>query len=128
VATGPFVVGVSDFRRRLASLIEEVGQGEHPLFITHHGIVTAVVISREQYHSWCPESEQGSHAGRREGRTGVELRRGACVRPGSSVRPDRRVWTQHGWLEFELAQVLAEQGVETELVWTEEGWWTDDEG
>jgi hypothetical protein len=50
------------------------------------------------------------------------------VRSGSSTRPARRVWTRYGWLDFELAQVLAEQGVETELIWTEEGWWTDDEG
>jgi hypothetical protein len=30
--------------------------------------------------------------------------------------------------DFEVAEVLAEQGVETELIWTEEGWLTDDDG
>jgi len=42
--------------------------------------------------------------------------------------PTRRIWTQYGLCVFEIAEVLAEQGVETELVWTDEGWLTDDEG
>jgi hypothetical protein len=30
--------------------------------------------------------------------------------------------------DFEVAEILAGQGIETELVWTDEGWLTDDEG
>jgi prevent-host-death family protein len=128
MATGPFVIGVSDFRRRLADHIDEVGSGGHPLFITHHGIVTAVLISREYYRSWCPESDQRTQAGRHGDEQQLEPRQRHRVRSGWSARPARRVWTRYGWLDFELAQVLADQGVETELIWTEEGWWTDDEG
>ena len=38
------------------------------------------------------------------------------------------IWTQFGRCHFEIAELLAEQGVETELIWTDEGWATDDEG
>jgi prevent-host-death family protein len=128
MAIGPFVVRVTDLRRRLADLIDQVARGEHPLFITQHGFVTAVLISREQYRAWCPDGTPCTPVSRRGDERELAPRRGAHPRPGSSVRPVRRVWTQYGWLEFDLAQVLAEQGVQTELVWTEEGWWTDDEG
>jgi|GEM_PF-2418533 len=43
---GPFVVTVSELRRRLATLIDEVDRGEHPIFITHYGQVCAVIVSR----------------------------------------------------------------------------------
>ncbi len=136
MAVGPFVVGVSELRRRLADLIEEVGGGEHPLFITQHGLVTAVLISRDQYRSWCPESEKRRHTEGEPRRIERDTRQPgvAPARPSaariqrSPVVPTRRVWTQYGWCDFEIAQVLAEQGVETELVFTDEGWLTDDEG
>ena len=128
MATGPFVASVSELRRRLAAFIEEVGRGEHPLFITQHGCITAVLISRELYHSWRPESERRDGGG---GRERVSRDRGAPPTrrsTRSSVLPERRVWTQYGWCDFVVAQVLAEQGVDTELILTEEGWMTDDEG
>lgn len=129
MAVGPFVVGVSELRRRLAALIDEVDGGQHPLFITHHGRVTAVLISPRQYHAWCPPEEQGRHAG--EGWPPIRMvtRKPPSRRAeGSTVLPTRRIWTQYGWCDFVSAQILAEQGVPTELIPTEEGWMTDDEG
>jgi prevent-host-death family protein len=129
VAVGPFVVAVSNLRKRLASHIDEVNRGKHPLFITHHGVVAAVLISRDEYRDLCPDVGRP----RRPGDTlqPVQLvpkkppsrRSGRCT-----VLPTRRVWTQYGWCDFEAAQVLAEQGVDTKLILTEEGWMTDDEG
>jgi prevent-host-death family protein len=129
VTVGPFVIGVSDLRRRLASLIDEVDRGGHPLFITHHGAVAAVLISREEYRALRPDDARPHHPGDGQrpvqpvARTPSSRHSGRCT-----VLPTRRVWTQYGWCDFEVAQVLAEQGVDTELVLTEEGWMTDDEG
>jgi prevent-host-death family protein len=135
VTVGPYVVSVSEFRRRLADLIEEVGRREQPLFIMQHGFVTAVLISPEQYRERSSAEEQGRRAlcgPERDGPpTAAQLapRRSTSQRqPDSTLMPTRGVWTQYGWLDFELAQVLAEQGVETELIPTDEGWLTDDEG
>jgi prevent-host-death family protein len=134
MAVGPLVVGVSEFRRRLADLIFQVERGEHPLFITQHGCVSAVLISRKQYDDWCPDAESRRHDGQ-PGRADSLQRPDGCAltgghrrRPGDAVVPTRKVWTQYGWCDFEVAQVLAEQGVDTELVPTDEGWFTDDEG
>jgi prevent-host-death family protein len=146
MAVGPLVVGVSELRRRLADLIFQVERGEHPLFITQHGCVSAVLISKKQYRDWCPDGESRRHEGQ-PGHEGQPRREGQCGgadnsrwpavpaptgehrrRPGFTVVPTRKVWTQYGWCDFEVAQVLAEQGAETELIPTDEGWFTDDEG
>jgi len=132
MAVGPLVVGVSELRRRLADLIFQGQRGEHPLFITQHGFVSAVLISRKQYDDWCPDVERSRHEGqpRRAGDAQRALTPAGQHRrrPGYAIVPTRKVWTQYGWCDFEVAQVLAEQGVETELIPTDEGWFTDDEG
>lgn len=135
MGVGPFVVGVSELRRHLADLIDQVGRGKRPLFITQYGFVTAVLISRKQYQEWCPDGEASRHTGgeRRHAehtsRSGEFAGGASRLRPlGDTVLPTRRIWTQYGWCDFESAQVLAEQGVETELVLTDQGWLTDDEG
>jgi hypothetical protein len=134
MAVGRLVVSVSELRRRLATLIYDLERDEHPLFITQYGCVCAVLISRRQYDDWCPDGEHRRYEGQRC-RDDRELRERASAlagqhrrRPGYSVVPERKVWTQYGWCDFEVAQVLAEQGVDTELVPTAEGWFTDDEG
>ncbi len=48
MARGPLVVTVSDLRRRLAALIDEVDRHGHPLFVTQYGLVTAVLVSAER--------------------------------------------------------------------------------
>lgn len=129
MVVGPFVVGVSDLRRRLASLIDEVDRGGHPLFITHHGVVAAVLISKAEYHARCPEDGGLRRPGDEQRPVQLVAKSPPSRRSRlSSVLPTRRVWTQYGWCDFEVAQVLAEQGVDTELILTEEGWMTDDEG
>jgi prevent-host-death family protein len=134
MAVGPLVVGVSELRRRLADLIFQVERGEQPLFITQHGFVSAVLISRKQYDDWCPDGERRRHEGQPRRTDHSQLPAGPALagqhrrRPGFTVVPTRKVWTQYGWCDFEVAQVLAEQGVDTELIPTDEGWYTDDEG
>lgn len=129
MVVGPFVVGVSDLRRRLASLVDEVDRGGHPLFITHHGVVIAVLISREEYRACCPHDGRPRRPGDEQRSIHLIAKGPPSRRSGrSTVLPTRRVWTQYGWCDFEVAQVLAEQGVDTELILTEEGWMTDDEG
>jgi len=134
MAVGPLVVGVSELRRRLAHLIFQVERGEHPLFMTQHGFVSAVLISRKQYDEWCPDDERRRHEGQTQGAGSPQRAAGSAQagqhrrRPGYAVVTTRKVWTQYGWCDFEVAQVLAEQGVETELIPTDEGWLTDDEG
>ena len=43
MASGQFVVSVSEFRRQLAALIDDVGRNHHPLFLTQYGTVAAVL-------------------------------------------------------------------------------------
>jgi prevent-host-death family protein len=122
------VVTVSELRRRLAALIDEVDQQEHPVFVTQYGVVTAVLISRREYESGRQEREsrrcEPCDSGRASAVPAIaSSRRSRRLTP----EPTRRVWTQYGWCDFVVAQVLAEQGVETELVFTDEGWMTDDE-
>jgi prevent-host-death family protein len=49
MAIRPFVVSVSEFRRRLGALVDDVGRHGHPLFLTQYGTVIAVVVSCEEY-------------------------------------------------------------------------------
>ena len=126
------VVTVSDCRRRLATLIDEVNRSGHPLFVTQYGQVTAVLVSAEEYSTW----RSTDPARRDDGRCRARRRSPRSVvrvppshrSPRLTPLPTRRVWTEYGLCDYETAQVLAEQGVDTELVWTEEGWLTDDEG
>ena len=130
MARGPLVVTVSDLRRRLAALIDEVDRHGHPLFVTQYGLVTAVLVSAEEYGTW----RSLDPADPDERRRSPEPRPSHLRIPPShrsprlTPLPTTRVWTQYGRCDFETAQVLAEQGVETELVLTEEGWLLDDEG
>ena len=130
MATEPCVVTVSDFRRRLATLLDEVSRRRHPLFVTQYGLVTAVVVSAEEYGLW--RSQVAAGHDKRNCATGpspTALRLTAAHRsPRLTPLPTRKVWTQYGLCDFEIAQVLAEQGVDTELLLTDEGWLTDDEG
>ena len=129
MVVGPFVVGVSDLRRRLALLIDEVDRGGHPLFITHHGVVAAVLISKAEYHARCPEDgglRRPATSSDRSSWWRRALRQGAADCPASCRHGESGPSTVG--CDFEVAQVLAEQGVDTELILTEEGWMTDDEG
>jgi prevent-host-death family protein len=130
MASGPLVVTVSDFRRRLAVLIDEVDRHGHPLFVTQYGLVTAVLVSAEEYGTWRSADPADPDERRRwPAPQPSRLRISPSHRSSRSTPlPTTKVWTQYGRCDFETAQVLAEQGVETELVWTDEGWLLDDEG
>jgi prevent-host-death family protein len=124
--TGPFVVSVTELRRRLSPLLAQVDDGERPLFITQFGQVTAVLVSRSEYRSW------QERASARPPMPPIFPRENGVAPSQRSARltplPSRKVWTAYGMCDYEIARVLAAQGVETELVLTEEGWLTDDEG
>jgi prevent-host-death family protein len=130
MATRPLVVTVSDFRRRLAALIDEVNRRGHPLFVTQYGLVTAVLISAEAHDA----SRPGDRIEPNDVHHAAVSQSSALALPPShrsprlTPLPTRRVWTQYGLCDFETAQVLAAQGVDTELVLTDEGWLADDEG
>ncbi len=130
MAIGPFVVTVSDFRRRPATLIDEVSRRRHPLFVTQYGLVTAVLVSTQEYGTWRSQSPVGQDERRCvSGSQPTALRLPAAHRSRRlTPLPTRKVWTQYGLCDFETAQVLAEQGADTELLLTDEGWLTDDEG
>jgi prevent-host-death family protein len=129
MATGPFVVSVTEFRRQLSALIDDVSRNQHPLFLTLYGTVAAVLVSREEYGSWRPDERRGRDGPAAPGQPSVVPRTPPSRHsPRLTAPPERRIWTRLGMADFEVAAVLAEQGVETELIWTEEGWLTDDEG
>ena len=130
MAIGPFVVTVSDFRRRLAALIDEVRRRRHPLFVTQYGLVTAVLVSPEEYGTCRSRSPVGRDEGRCMSRSQPTTLRLPAAHRSSRLTPlpTRKVWTQYGLCDFKAAQVLAEQGADTELLLTDEGWLTDDEG
>ena len=128
MAASPLVVSVSDFRRRLAELIDAVDRTRRPLFVTLYGTVAAVLVSREEYATWHGDERRGRDERAAPPHPSILpsmplSRRG----PRATVLPERRVWTQLGMCDFDVAEVLAEQGLETELIWTDEGWLTDDE-
>jgi prevent-host-death family protein len=130
MTTSPLVVSVSDLRRRLATVIDEVNRYRRPLFVTQYGLVTAVLVSAEEHAASRPGTRIEPNDGRR-----AAVYPPPALAPSPSHRsprltplPTRRVWTKYGLCDFETAQVLAAQGVDTELVFTEEGWLPDDEG
>ena len=55
LAVGPRVVGVSELRRRRPILSIQVERGAHPLFVTQHGRVSAVLHLPKRYDDWCPD-------------------------------------------------------------------------
>ena len=126
----PFVVTVSGLRRRLADLIDEVNRRGHPVFVTQYGRVTAILVSREEYASWRSRDARRPDLPHPTPPRAPEAPRLANWQRSSWLTPlpTRKVWTDGGLCDFAVAQVLAEQGVDTELVLTDEGWLTDDEG
>ena len=134
MANGRFVVSVSEFRRRLAALIDDVGRNHHPLFLTQYGTVAAVLVSREEYASWHPDQPSGrdGHAApsRRpapacRGRSAVAVQRG----PRLTALPERKDLDPVREVRLrDRRSSSPSRASETELIWTDEGWATDDEG
>jgi prevent-host-death family protein len=102
----PRVVPVTDIRRDVARLIEEVNRSGRPLFISQRGYLTAVLLSCDRYERLRREAGENPSAGRSRRRR--------------AEPPFRR--TQYGPYDFETARLLAHDGFRTELDDVPDGW------
>jgi prevent-host-death family protein len=138
VQAGPTVVPVSDLRRHAARFIDLVTTANAHVFVAQRGYVTAVLVSRAEYEALirCREERERDIAARgsslgspspRDERDWLAL---SVVQTGRSNEDllSRPFWTEYGWCDYESARTLAQQGVATELVKSDDGWLPDDEG
>ena len=106
----PRIVPVTDVRRDIARLIEEVNRSTRAVFISQRGYLTAVLMSCDRYEALRLEST----ASQRPGRT-ARLRRDEPVPPK----------TYYGPYDFETAQLLGLAGYATDLDDIPEEWMPD---
>ena len=102
----PRVVPVTDIRRDVARLIEEVNRSCRPVFISQRGYLTAVLLSCDRYERLRREASEGSGAGQSQRRRPEE--------------PFRR--TQYGPHDFETAKLFSQDGFRTGLDELPEDW------
>jgi len=102
----PRVVPVTDIRRDVARLIEEVNRSCRPVFISQRGYPTAVLLSCDRYETLRSEASEGRGAGRSRRRRPEE--------------PFRR--TQYGPYDFETARLFSQDGFRTDLDELPDGW------
>ena len=95
----PRVVPVTDIRRDVARLIEEVNRSCRPVFISQRGYLTAVLLSCDRYERLRREASEVSGAGQ------IQRRR--------PEEPFRR--TQYGPYDFETARLFAQEGLRPDL-------------
>jgi prevent-host-death family protein len=105
----PRIVPVTDVRRDIARLIEEVNRSTRAVFISQRGYLTAVLMSCDRYEALRLEPN-GSQRPRRSGR----LRRDEPV-----------ARTHYGPYDFETAQLLGLAGYATDLDDIPEEWMPD---
>jgi prevent-host-death family protein len=96
----PRVVPVTDVRRDVARLIEEVNRSCRPLFISQRGYLTAVLLSCDRYERLRREASEGS------GDAGRSWRR---LPEESSHR------MQYGPCDYETARLFSQDGYRTDL-------------
>jgi prevent-host-death family protein len=99
-------VPVTDIRRDIARLIEEVNRSSRPVFISQRGYLTAVLLSCDRYEALRRELNASQHKQR-----SVRLRRD---------EPVSRM--EFGPYDIETAQLFALEGYATELDEIPEGW------
>jgi prevent-host-death family protein len=102
----PRVVPVTDIRRDVARLIEEVNRSCRPIFISQRGYLTAVLLSCDHYERLRRERSEGSDAG--------------CSQRRRPEEPFRRM--QYGPYDYETARLLSQDGFRTELDDLPNGW------
>jgi prevent-host-death family protein len=102
----PGVVPVTDVRRDIAHLIEEVNRSARPVFISQRGYLTAVLLSCDRYDSLRHDAS-------------VNERMSQSTRSLPRV-PFRR--TQYGPCDYETARLFSQEGYETEFDEIPEGW------
>jgi prevent-host-death family protein len=95
----PRVVPVTDIRRDVARLIEEVNRSCRPVFISQRGYLTAVLLSCDRYERLRREASEVPGAGRSQRRPSEE--------------PFRR--TQYGPHDYETARLFSQDGFRTGL-------------
>jgi prevent-host-death family protein len=138
VQAGPTVVPVSDLRRHAARYIDLATTGNAHVFVTQRGYVTAVLMARAEYETLarCRRERErevaarGSSPGSARPRDEQDWLALSFIQTGRADRDmlSRPFWTEYGWCDYESARTLAQQGMATELVCTEDGWLHDDEG
>jgi hypothetical protein len=138
VQAGPTVVPVSDLRRHAARFIDLATKANAHVFVAQRGYVTAVLISRAEYEALvrCRQQRErevvarGSTPGSPPPRDEQDWLALSIIQSGRSHEEllSRPFWTEYGWCDYESARTLAQQGMATELVLTEDGWLPDDEG
>jgi prevent-host-death family protein len=101
----PRVVPVTDIRRDVARLIEEVDRSCRPVFISQRGYLTAVLLSCDRYERLRREAGEGSGVGRSRRRP---------------EEPFRRM--QYGPRDYETARLFSQDGFRTDLDDLPEGW------
>jgi prevent-host-death family protein len=102
----PRVVPVTDIRRDVARLIEEVNRSCRPVFISQRGYLTAVLLSCDRYERLRCEANESSGAGRSQRR-----------------RPEEPAFrTQYGPYDFETARLFSRDGYRTDLDELPDGW------
>jgi prevent-host-death family protein len=102
----PRIVPVTDVRRDIAHLIEQVNRSARPVFISQRGYLTAVLLSCDRFDSLLHDAS-------------VKQR---IPHTTSSVPrvPFRR--TEYGPCDYETARLFSQEGYETELDEIPEGW------
>ena len=103
----PRVVPVTDIRRDVAHLIEEVNRSCRPVFISQRGYLTAVLLSCDRYEGLRREAGKGSGAGHGQRRRQPE-------------EPFHR--TQYGPHDYETARLFSQDGYRTDLDDLPDGW------
>ena len=101
----PRVVPVTDIRRDVARLTEEVNRSCRPVFISQRGYPTAVLLSCDRYETLRSEASEGRGAGRSRRRPEEPFRR-----------------TQCGPCDFETARLFSQDGFRTDLDELPDGW------
>ena len=100
----PDIVTITDFRRDAAGVIGGAVASGAPIFVTQHGRVTAVVLSRDQYERL---RQRSPLAGPETAAGGAELlpATDAGARPATAL-----VETRFGLVEPETAAFLKSEG------------------
>ena len=117
VDASPDIVPISRLRDEIAGVITRVSEDGMPIFITQHGRLTAVLLSRERYDRLLDLVAERDEAAAGDGERQHPRRRDRPVRGFPATRRRTHVDTLYGLVDPETAAFFAEQGI-----------WTEDQG
>ena len=82
----PAVIRITDLRRSTTEVVNEMIHSGRPVFVTQHGYVTAVLLSREQYDDLSHARRRQNESDRSASRSGRRTR----SPPGNHDKPQSR--------------------------------------